>query len=64
MRPTLFDVEVVRKLDGHTIRLTFERLDAAEVVALKYEQQCLPGRISTWEVTNSPRPWDATEGSG
>jgi hypothetical protein len=64
LRPTLFDVTVVRKLDGHKIcPPTFERLDAAEVLALKYEQECLPGYVSTWLVLPSPRPWDPAEDS-
>lgn len=59
LRPTLFDVWVHRAIDGHRVVAFFERVDAAEVLAIKYEQQCLPGEISTWLVLPSPRLWDA-----
>lgn len=40
-----FDVTIVRWLDGHRIETEAVKLDAAEVLARKTQEECLPGQL-------------------
>lgn len=57
MKGDLFDVTVVRYMDGHRIEHTHCRLTDGEVLVLKYAEQCLPGEIRSWAKLKSKRPW-------
>ena len=51
-------VRVVRYLDGHRIETWHEHLTSDDVVALRWQEECLPGEVIVFEVNPRARPWE------
>jgi hypothetical protein len=59
---TKVDVTIVRWLDGHRITTHRKGLQRGELLALKAEEECLPGTLASFTHVPTPRPWEPQAG--